>query len=70
MSDKAERFRRLRPPTSGDLFAHFGVQLESSTAPTADGPALVLAAHACPQCGWYVTVDDPDCFVCGRPHAP
>jgi len=69
MSDKAERFRRLRPPASGDLFAHFGIALEPSAEPTEGGPAPVLVAHACPQCGWYVIAEDPSCLVCGRPEA-
>jgi hypothetical protein len=67
MTDETERFRRLRPPTSGDLFAHFGIALESPAPTIANAPSAVLAAHACPQCGWYVTVEDTSCFVCGRP---
>jgi hypothetical protein len=66
MSGKDERFRRLRPPTSGDLFAHFGVPLEPATAPTREGDAAVEVAQACPQCGWYLTQRDPSCLVCGR----
>jgi hypothetical protein len=66
MAGKDERFRRLRPPTSGDLFAHFGVALEPATQPPGEGAAILTVARACPQCGWYVTDHDPSCFVCGR----
>lgn len=66
MSGKDERFRRLRPPTSGDLFAHFGVALEPTTPPDGESPAPVTVARGCPQCGWYVTECDASCFVCGR----
>lgn len=67
MSGKDERFRRLRPPTSGDLFAHFGVALEPAAAPSDAGAPTVTVGRACSQCGWYVTEQDPSCFVCGRP---
>ncbi|HET6582291.1 MAG TPA: hypothetical protein VFG69_02565 [Nannocystaceae bacterium] len=66
MSGKDERFRRLRPPASGDLFAHFGVALEPASAPAAESSPVVTLARACPQCGWYVTERDPSCCVCGR----
>ena len=66
MSGKDERFRRLRPPTSGDLFAHFGIAIEPATASVSESPAAVTVARACPQCGWYVTERDASCFVCGR----
>ena len=69
MGDKEDRFRRLRPPTSGDLFAHFGIAIAPAEPTRDDAAATVLAAHACPQCGWYVTAADPSCFVCGRVEA-
>ena len=62
MSARDERFRRLRPPTTGDLFAHFGVALEP---PVRETTPTVLVAHPCPRCRWYVTSEDTQCLVCG-----
>jgi hypothetical protein len=66
MRDEDERFRRLKPPASGDLFAHFGIVLEPARA-IEGATSAVLAAHACPQCGWYVTAAETSCLVCGGP---
>lgn len=69
MADKDDRFRRLRPPTSGDLFAHFGIAIAPAEPARGESSPVVLVAHACPQCGWYVTAEDASCFVCGRAEA-
>lgn len=62
MHDPDERFRRLRPPASGDLFAHFGVELEPPTS----GPTTTAAlARACERCGWWIAHGEHACDMCG-----
>ena len=54
----------LRDPP--DLFAHFGVDLRPEVGEA--GP--VIAATACPDCGWWQRADDPAtcCPLCARQH--
>ncbi|HWB74323.1 MAG TPA: hypothetical protein VG755_05195 [Nannocystaceae bacterium] len=61
MSDRDARFRRLRP--DGDLFAHFGIELEpvASSQPIQRGGAI-----ACGRCRWYVRAEETSCPVCGQ----
>jgi hypothetical protein len=66
MDDSGERFRRLRRKAraegpedpvrerTGDLFAHFGVEVGPIATPAAE-PAAREAAP-CRACGWYVLV--------------
>lgn len=63
MNDRDARFRRLRP-TTGDLFAHFGVAVPV-VEPSAEAEPTSRVAAACPRCGWFVTAAESTCRVCG-----
>jgi hypothetical protein len=62
VSDKDARFRRLRK--DGDLFAHFGIELEPAEVAA---PTRSEAAIACTRCRWYVWRSQTSCPVCGQP---
>jgi hypothetical protein len=70
VSERDERFRRLRPSTrqTGDLFEHFGVEVERGGGGSIDR-VPVRAAQACPTCGWYRGLDTP-CDNCGAEASP
>ncbi|MBK8238153.1 MAG: hypothetical protein IPK74_21705 [Deltaproteobacteria bacterium] len=51
-------------PTTGDLFAHFGVAVPVAE-PSAEAEPASRVAAACPRCGWYVTAVESTCRVCG-----
>lgn len=66
VSDSGERFRRLGKSKTGNLFEHFGVEVE----PTPDADALpewsaIVDATQCPTCGWYAVVGRA-CEQCGE----
>jgi hypothetical protein len=63
VSDKDARFRRLAP--SGDLFAHFGVALETATVEPS--PPAARAVASCSYCGWYVELKSTACPICAKP---
>jgi len=60
VSDRDARFRRLRP--DGDLFAHFGIELEPSAAAV---PTSTVAVAICSHCRWYVWRTAASCPLCG-----
>jgi hypothetical protein len=62
VSDRDARFRRLRP--DGDLFAHFGIELEPTSMPE---PSSSAVAIACARCRWYLRRIESTCPVCGLP---
>lgn len=69
MSERSRRFRRLGAKAqTGDLFEHFGVDVEPDPGPL---PALtpVTQAIACPACGWYRPLRSA-CDLCGHAAAP
>ncbi len=69
MAPRGDRFRHLRTPATGDLFAHFGVPAAETPRPgPAAGPQAVVAAAACEHCGWYraLPLAGP-CPLCGAP---
>ncbi|MBC8067365.1 MAG: hypothetical protein IAG13_03450 [Deltaproteobacteria bacterium] len=66
MSDRDARFRRLRP--DGDLFAHFGIELEAAASP-APASTPVSSATSCTHCRWYLHADQSSCPLCGHPVA-
>ncbi|WP_181197756.1 hypothetical protein [Enhygromyxa salina] len=48
---------------SGDLFEHFGVEVEASRG----RPSPVVDGQPCSNCGWLLrAVDDERCPLCGR----
>jgi hypothetical protein len=73
VADRGDRFRRLRRPETGDLFAHFGIELEPALP--AIEPAIEPRPHepldavGCRTCSWYLPYrrDTPTCPVCGDP---
>jgi hypothetical protein len=51
---------RATPEQVGDLFAHFGVEIEARPA-----PAAVIEGLTCPACGWLLRNDGgPKCPLC------
>lgn len=52
------------PAVAGDLFAHFGVELDGGRGQ----PAPIVDGRACVGCGWLLRaqVTEP-CPLCGRP---
>ncbi|MEZ4454686.1 MAG: hypothetical protein R3B09_34865 [Nannocystaceae bacterium] len=52
-------------PATGDLFAHFGVDLVAAPEPAAK---RVLPAAGCPRCGWLCVA--LPCPVCGHLRTP
>jgi hypothetical protein len=78
VAERSRRFRRLRRPdsassgtgTTGDLFAHFGVEIEPDrTEAEPDAAAAVVDARPCRTCRWYVMADDAQssCPICAEP---
>jgi ribosomal protein L32 len=70
MADEGERFRRLGRPRTGNLFEHYGVEVETHGHAHADAHTQVevsapVDVTVCAACGWYAPADH-ECDQCGE----
>lgn len=69
MSDRSDRFRKLGTAgKTGNLFEHFGVEVEPPRAAAGTRLPEPVDAVTCPACDWY-SVSDTTCEQCGTARA-